>query len=378
MSLEPALEPKRLAAIRAPFEAFGGVAVDAPILQPLSLLLDLAGEGMRARLFVVQAEGAEEQALRPDFTIPVVETHIRSGASHGRYRYEGKAFLVAERGSQHPSEFLQIGAESFGAVDNTAKEDAGMAALAWRASRAGGRDDLSVKLGDPTLFSDFLSAIGLPEGVVTRLSRAFRSERALHRELDLAGASGAEPATGGGLAELLGGLKDAEAAQLLKEIWRLSGIQPVGGRSAEEIVQRLAAREEAARARRLTPGEADLIRRYLRLSDDPTKVLDAIDALARQAGGALDRTLSDWTLRLSTLAELTAGDAPDLTLSTAFIRPFGYYDGMLFEVASAALEPDQPVAGGGRYDGLPERLGGKPGAVGCMVRPGRAIVEASR
>ena len=51
---------------------------------------------------------------------------------------------------------------------------------------------------------------------------------------------------------------------------------------------------------------------------------------------------------------------------------------MLFEVASAALEPDQPVAGGGRYDGLPERLGGKAGAVGCMVRPGRAIVEASR
>jgi ATP phosphoribosyltransferase regulatory subunit len=47
---------------------------------------------------------------------------------------------------------------------------------------------------------------------------------------------------------------------------------------------------------------------------------------------------------------------------------------MLFEVRSAALGDDQPVAAGGRYDGLPARLGGKATtAVGCMVRPGRAF-----
>ena len=63
-----------------------------------------------------------------------------------------------------------------------------------------------------------------------------------------------------------------------------------------------------------------------------------------------------------------------MRFATAFGRDFGYYDGMLFEVRSAALPEDQPVAAGGRYDGLPARLGarGATGAVGCMVRPARA------
>jgi ATP phosphoribosyltransferase regulatory subunit len=67
-----------------------------------------------------------------------------------------------------------------------------------------------------------------------------------------------------------------------------------------------------------------------------------------------------------------------MTLSTAFGRSFGYYDGVLFEVRSDALGEDRPVAAGGRYDGLPARLGSETqntigtGAVGCMVRPARA------
>jgi ATP phosphoribosyltransferase regulatory subunit len=67
-----------------------------------------------------------------------------------------------------------------------------------------------------------------------------------------------------------------------------------------------------------------------------------------------------------------------MVLAAAFGRAFGYYDGFLFEVRSAALDEERPVAAGGRYDGLPARLGSETqntigtGAVGCMVRPARA------
>ena len=372
---EQALDAEVMAAIRAPFDAFGGAVVDAPVLQPLSLLLDLAGEGMRTRLFVVQGEGAEEQALRPDFTIPVVQTHIASGALHGRYRYEGKAFLVAERGSHHPAEFLQIGAELFGLSQDPCADDAAVAALAWSAASAGGRDDLSMRLGDPGLFSGFLTALGLPETASARLRRSFHSVRALHAELERASAAAPEDRHAR-LADLLGGLPEEEASGVLEELWRLSGIQPVGGRSAAEIVQRLSDRAEAARAPRLTAAEKALIERFLQLSDEPARVLDGAQVLAREAGGVLDPLIDSWTRRLKALdahgVPMTA-----LTLSTAHIRPFGYYDGMLFEILSASLEADQPVAGGGRYDGVPARMGGKPGAVGCMVRPSRAVKGAA-
>ena len=50
-------------------------------------------------------------------------------------------------------------------------------------------------------------------------------------------------------------------------------------------------------------------------------------------------------------------------------------DGVLFEVRSAALDEERPVAAGGRYDGLTARLGGNQStAVGCTVRPVRAFV----
>ena len=366
---EQALAPAQLDPIRAPFAAFGGTRVDAPVLQPLSLLLDLAGEGLRARLFVVQSEGAEEQALRPDFTIPVVQSHIASGAAAGRYVYEGKAFLAPERGAQQPSEFLQIGAELFGAGSDPYADDARIAALAWTAAVAGGRDDLSLHLGDPGLFSGFLRALGVAAQAALRLKRALRSPRALAAEL------GSEAALDdrrhARLADLLSGLSEDDAAALLAEVWRMSGIQPVGGRSAADIVHRLTARAEAARAPGLTPSEVARIETFLSLSGRPEAVLDDIARLAGPAAGSLAPLLDGWRRRL---AALVAQGAPEgaLTLATAFVRPFGYYDGMLFEVRSAALGADQPVAAGGRYDALPSLFGGAPGAVGCMVRPGRA------
>src|SRR6202012_399645 len=117
IALEPAVPPEALEAIRAPFLApdsrgKGADPIDVPVMQPLALLLDLAGEAMRARLFVVQADGIDEACLRPDFTIPVVSAHIASGRAQGRYVYEGKAFQVAPTGSDRAEEFVQVGLES--------------------------------------------------------------------------------------------------------------------------------------------------------------------------------------------------------------------------------------------------------------------------
>ncbi|MFV4649255.1 ATP phosphoribosyltransferase regulatory subunit, partial [Mycobacterium tuberculosis] len=66
------------------------------------------------------------------------------------------------------------------------------------------------------------------------------------------------------------------------------------------------------------------------------------------------------------------GAVGTMRLSTAFARPFGYYDGFLFQVTSPTLGGDEAIAAGGRYDSLPARLGGVQGAVGCMVRPALA------
>ncbi|TCS18290.1 ATP phosphoribosyltransferase regulatory subunit [Caulobacter sp. BK020] len=372
MRLERSIPAEALDAIRAPFLAAGATPTDAPVLQPLGLLLDLAGEAMRSRLFVVSGDAGEEACLRPDFTVAIARQHLAAGAVAGRYFYDGKAFRVAPRGSDRAEEFRQIGIEAFETGDSVAA-DAEMAALAWASAAAGGRDDLSLLLGDVSLFGAFIDSLGLAPPLGARLKRAFAKPRQLKIELDGGGGAEAPSAEKSRIAALLAGLPEAEAAAVLQELWSLAGIEPVGGRRPAEIAHRLVERAQAARAGTLSAGEADAVRAFLAVGDRPGAALDAIAALGGPRREALDAALEGWRRRL---AGLVARGVPEdrMVLAAAFGRAFGYYDGFLFEVRSAALDEERPVAAGGRYDGLPARLGAAAttGAVGCMVRPARA------
>ena len=65
------------------FEATGAVRVEADILQPADVLLDLYGEDIRARAYVTSDPLRGEQMLRPDFTVPVVQRHMAVSAEPG-------------------------------------------------------------------------------------------------------------------------------------------------------------------------------------------------------------------------------------------------------------------------------------------------------
>ena len=380
MRAEAPVPPERLAAIRAPFLAAGAESVDTPILQPLGLLLDLAGEAMRARLFVVQAEGGAEACLRPDFTVPVARLHLDRGAEAGRYLYEGKVFRAAPGEPERPEEFLQIGLERFDTGGPSAEADAEIVALAWRAATAGGRPDLSLWLGDIALFSAFVEGLDLTPSLAARLKRAASRPRLLQAELARAGqAPDAEATEAGGLASLLASLSEQDAGRMLEEVWALAGIEPVGGRGPAEIAQRLIRRAEAASAPALSADQAEALRRFLVIEAEPADALEAVAALAGPKSKALKAALKGWTGRLTSLAEAGVPIA-HARFATALGHAFDYYDGLTFEVRSAALGPDRPIAVGGRYDGLPTRLGGpdEARAVGCMVRPRRALPEGAQ
>ena len=369
MRIEPAVPADVLAAIRAALATAGAQPVDAPIVQPLNLLLDLAGEAMRARLFIVQAEGGPETCLRPDFTVAVARAHIESGAASGRYAYEGPAFRASPDGDR-PEQFLQLGVEAFSTADAPVVDtDAEIAGLAWRASAAGGRSDLTLWLGDVGLFSAFIESLSLPPALAARLKRVAGRPRLLAAELARAGEAAAPP-EGAQLAAMLAGLDAAQAAVLLEEVWALAGVEPVGGRGAAEIAARLVRRAEAAGAPALTEAQASAIRGFMAISDAPAKGLAQVRALA---GRGMEPALDAWTPRLEALTAAVPADR--MRFAPALGHAFDYYDGLTFEVRSEALGADRAVAVGGRYDGLPARLGGSSvgGAVGCVVRPWRAF-----
>lgn len=369
MRIEPTVPAEVLAAIRAPFESAGAQRAEAPLLQPLNLLLDLAGEAMRARLFVVQSEGGAESCLRPDFTVAIASQHIEGGRADGRFWYQGAAFR-ASTGGDRPEEFVQAGLEIFAPGGPSEAADAEIAGLAWRAAVAGGRDDLSLWLGDVALFAAFVETLDLPDSLAARLKRVAGRPRLLWSELARVGEAPTE--TGGALADLLAGLSESQGAALLEEVWSLAGVEPVGGRGPAEIAARLIRKTEAARAAALTEAQSAAIRAFMAIDDAPPAAFNRIRTLVGKKDAGLTAALDRWDARLNVLMETVPAES--LRFAPALGHAFDYYDGITFEVRSAAVGAERPVAVGGRYDGLLTQLGGAAGAraVGCMVRPWRA------
>ena len=378
MIQEPPFPADRLEALRAPFRETGAIWVQPPVLQPLSLVLDLAGEALRSRLFVLQAAAGQEVCLRPDFTAPVARLHLATGAIGGDYAYEGLVFRASE---DEAEEVLQIGIERFAAASDRPADDADLVDLLWRAAEAGGRGDLSLRLGDAGLFPAFLDALGLHPVQASRLTR--RAGRPSRLAAELERNAQAEDRSGAGegvLSGRLAALPPEEASALLEEVWTLAGITPVGGRTAAEIAARLVTRSEASRAPALSPGQVDAVRAYLSVSEAPRAALAQIAGLVPLAA-ALRAQLAEWERRLDRIEAASAGAAPAV-FDAAPRGDFAYYDGLVIEVVSEALGPARPVAAGGRYDSLPARLsGGSHGggsALGGMIRPGRALLEAGQ
>src|ERR1043165_3133552 len=86
--------------------------VDTPVIHPAEPFLNMAGEGLRRRIFLTESETGESLCLRPEFTIPVCLRHIESATgTPRRYCYLGEVFRQRREGD---NEFYQAGIEDLG------------------------------------------------------------------------------------------------------------------------------------------------------------------------------------------------------------------------------------------------------------------------
>ncbi|MBY4894987.1 ATP phosphoribosyltransferase regulatory subunit [Rhodobacteraceae bacterium N5(2021)] len=362
------------AAIRAEAEALqatfkGAVPVDAPMLVSADTLLDLYGEDIRARAYTTHDPDRGEMMLRPDFTVPVVEMHMRDGAEPARYTYLGEVFRMQSVGAGLPSEYLQVGYEVF---DRTAplQADAEVFALF---SKALADVPTRAVTGDIGVLLAAIEALSTTEARKAALRRHVWRPRRFRALLDRY--TGAAPAPHGREAYLA-----AARAQGLAAMIAQAG-PPIGLRTTDEINARLARLEAEAEAPMIDAMEAEVLTELLALKAplvQATNILSnyAVDLPGLQ--GAVDR----FAARVEALA--AAGVAVDtLPFEASYGRTqMEYYDGFVFGILSAT--PGQPpLATGGRYDALTRVLGARQGedpreipAVGGVIRP--ELVLAAR
>ncbi|AZQ68910.1 ATP phosphoribosyltransferase regulatory subunit [Silicimonas algicola] len=337
--------------LRGTFEARGAEVFETDVLQPAGALLDLYGEDIRARAFVTHDPLRGEMMLRPDFTIPLVQRHMREGRGQGRYTYAGEVFRRQEDDPDRASEYFQVGFELFDG-QGPAQTDAEVFATFA---------EILLPLGLKAAMGD----IGLLRAAVEGLPTSAARKAALLHHLW-------RPRR---FRSLLGRYaKPGEDRAILQSSDPLAGKVEVGLRTAEEILARLHHLRDDREVPPLPRDEIALVDALLAVRG---KAHDAVSQLRDLAidlpsiGAAVDR-LTD---RFDAL-EGRGVDLRRLDFEAAYGRTtLEYYDGFVFGFYAEGRPGLPPVASGGRYDALTRAIGGGDGvpAVGGVIRPGLLI-----
>ncbi|HEY2068434.1 MAG TPA: ATP phosphoribosyltransferase regulatory subunit [Rhizomicrobium sp.] len=379
MSAFPTYDAKRIAVLDAQADAILGVFAERgyarrepSVLQPAEIFLDRSGEEIRRRTFMLSDPAGNELVLRPDLTIPVCKSYLDSkGKFPARLCYNGLAFRHQPSEPERPSQFYQAGAELLG-VTNAKAAETEMLTLTVEAVRAAGLAEFEVKLGDLSLFSAFVDALDIPTQWRGRLKRHFWRTGYFETLLDRL-ASG-EASGSQRLLAHLGTLDEKDARPAFEGLMDMLGEAPQGGRTREEIVDRLIEQAADAAALRLDPKIAKSLAALLAISGPAVQAVEKIRKLTKSAGITLDAPLKAMTARLDTLKALGV-DPRRISFAARFGRNMEYYTGFVFELWARDSEGLVQVAGGGRYDTLMEQLGAKSHipAIGCAIRTERVL-----
>ncbi|MBS0274259.1 MAG: ATP phosphoribosyltransferase regulatory subunit [Proteobacteria bacterium] len=379
MSAFPTYDEKRIAALDGAESAILGVLgkrgyarQEPSVLQPAEIFLDRSGEEIRRRTFTLTDPAGNELCLRPDLTIPICKNFLDTKAKlPARLCYHGLAFRFQPAEPNRPTQFYQAGAELLGIADRPEAETE-ILSLTVEAARATGLRDFTVKLGDLSLFSAFVDALDIPPQWRMRLKRHFwRSGyfEALLARLSGKGSTGTQK-----LLAHLGTLSESEARPAFEGLMEMIGNTPLGGRSREEIIDRLIEQAADAAALKLDPWIAKSLAKLLAISGPAAQSIEKIRTLAKSAGVSLEAPLKAMTARIATLKSLGV-DQKHISFAARFGRNMEYYTGFVFELWSRDAEGAVQIAGGGRYDTLMEQLGSKKHipAIGCAIRTERVL-----
>ena len=358
------------------FAAKNYVRVEPPILQPAELFLDRSGEEIRRRTFVLDDGKGRELCLRPELTLPVCRMHLEArGKYPARLCAHGPVFRIpqsARTGAEaRPSQFLQTGVECLG-VKNRESADLEVLALAVEAVRAAGLKQFTLRIGDVALFRELVDALDVPVEWRGQLKRHFWRPDYFKELLERLSGERNGPVNPYVAEIAAAGPKQARAAA--ERALDSLGAAPLGGRTREEIVERLLEQAAEAAAIKLDKAAVRLIENVLSVEGPARKSIARIEKLARGARVKLGATLATMETRMDALARLKLGDG-QVNFSARFGRNIEYYTGFVFELWSSDTEGAVQIAGGGRYDTLMRSLGAAKDipAVGCAIRGERVL-----
>jgi histidyl-tRNA synthetase len=344
---------RAISQLRDLFALYGFEVVDLPTLEAADLFLVKAGDQVINQLFTFERNG-HQLALRPEFTAAAAFHYRQKYPSENpdvRWQFAGSVFV--DEVDNVLREQLSLGAELMGVAGPVA--DAEIMGMAVSGLRHIGLDDIRLTVGHTGLVRHLLSRFNLDSRTTRFLLHHLRTLRnegksAVLRSLDqlLLGRAPTDDETDGVWSEV-------NTQQMLDVL--LDTTQrgtTMGGRTRQDIAQRLLQKRQRFAERQQIVPALDLLESLLRISGEPKTALPAIrQLLASLHDSALNTIVEAWENSVSLLyADDIAEGA--ITIAPHLARGWEYYTGMIFELWAG----NSHLGGGGRYDELVRLLGG--------------------
>lgn len=352
---------------------FGYAPIDPPILERAEPFLDRSGEEIRRRMYIFQDPQGRELCLRPELTIPVCRAYLRhlesgSGSAQmslereARLSYMGPAFRYESTSEGRYRQFNQGGAEMIGAQRREAA-DAEILALAVDTLERVGITGLDIQIGDIGIAMAFIDGLPIGDRTKARLRRFTLRGRRLPQSTPAA----PQPTVPGpgadkdlaDLASFLGGMAPNEAEYLIREVLALADIQHVGGRTRNEIVERLIARTSGAAAENVSEEVLKGLGALLDIHASPEAASDSIRRIFDDFGLDGAEPLLDRCAERLMYFNAYFATPPALRFNAGLRRGLEYYTGFVFEIYGNRTPWLGQLCGGGRYDNLLEALGAR-------------------
>ena len=345
------------------FDSCGYRGIEVPVLEETELFLRKSGGELAAKMYTFTDPGGRRISLRPEFTASVVRAFIEGYEGEPlpcRIQYVGPVFRYAPDEEGGYRQFTQLGVELLGSDSPDA--DAEVLAIASKGLSQLGIQGFVLTLGHVGVITTLLDQLQISERArlfllshISELKQGASSvapvrQRAL--ELGLLGRDDESDA----LSQLVRGLSDQEARNLVRGFLKEAVSGPLGQRTPEEVFNRYLYK--------------------LRGSDDPSRVEQALElatALATIHGSPeaalaeAGRVITQHGLNTQALAPLEHLlellntydlEGTTVTVDMGLARGIAYYTGVIFEISHPSLTGLPTLGGGGRYDGLVKALGG--------------------
>ncbi|MAH02432.1 MAG: ATP phosphoribosyltransferase regulatory subunit [Candidatus Pelagibacter sp.] len=330
------------------FRKDGFTLSEPDVLLDSEYIIQRSGENFRKLMLTFEDETGKSMCLRPDLTVASCIKYLKENSkATSRIFYSGQAY----RRSSNPKEKIindQLGIEIIGSKKKAIDDEKVLKTILKSIDKTK-IGNITIKVGDVSLFEKLIESLGIPERWKMRLKRHFWRPQYFEDLLNrLETNSDVDP-----MAIDLDNKKFSEMKNFDQN-------SEIANRRVSEILSRFDRKMKDPRSFSENKEIVKIIREFLKINCS----IDKIEKILKDF-------IKKYKLSKNILSDLTViKNLSKISYKTIFSTNFGrdieYYTGMVFEIYNSSKKE---VARGGRYDGLLKSLGSKKNtsAVGAAI-----------